>query len=147
MAPALASVQRMMAEGQSSTGGPPSTMATTLMLSKWACASLEDGHFKALIRLGDLERRRGNYRAAGDLYEAAKHLDDDSWPVQLGLGIVYRETDRPADAITALQRAVALNPKDGETHHHLGLARLLAGDTARAAEAIQQAVSLGFSTR
>jgi predicted Zn-dependent protease len=105
---------------------------------------LDAGNLGALIRLADLERQRGDFRSAEEHYRAAEKVDADSCSVHIGLGIVLRETGRPADAASELERAIALNPEHGEAYHHLGLACLLAGDSVRAAAAMEQAVCFGF---
>ena len=59
-----------------------------------------------------------------------------------GLGTSLVKVRRTAEAIAALQRAVALEPAMYEAHYMLGMAYQASGDTARAQEAFKKAEQL-----
>jgi predicted O-linked N-acetylglucosamine transferase (SPINDLY family) len=74
--------------------------------------------------------------------EAARVAHDEpsnarAWRV---LGELLATLGRQADAIAALERSVALDPRPAEVHHNLGLALDASGDRARAAQAMSAAL-------
>jgi tetratricopeptide (TPR) repeat protein len=57
-------------------------------------------------------------------------------------GLLYREQDRPEQAVAAFEKAVALSPDDAEAFLHLGLARRKLLDDKGAVAALREAVRL-----
>jgi tetratricopeptide (TPR) repeat protein len=60
----------------------------------------------------------------------------------VALGRVLLDYRRPAEAVSALQTAVRMNPSYSEAHHFLGQALLRQGQTASAVRSIETAVAL-----
>jgi tetratricopeptide (TPR) repeat protein len=61
------------------------------------------------------------------------------------LGWVYLKRVQSRDAITAFERAIEKMPRKALYQYHLGLALMQAGETAKATEALTQALTLGLS--
>src|SRR5579863_4548371 len=58
------------------------------------------------------------------------------------LGVCYLETQRPAEALEALSRAVAAAPNDADPHYLLGNACGSMGQLDRAAECYRRALAI-----
>jgi Tfp pilus assembly protein PilF len=58
------------------------------------------------------------------------------------LGVVYRTSGRPEDAIREYEAAIRLDPTDAVTYHNLGLAHRARGAWADAERAYQRALEL-----
>jgi tetratricopeptide (TPR) repeat protein len=97
------------------------------------------GHFGILTRLVRLYEQAGDGRRAGGLMiEIGDHEpDDDKRFVALmtAANILLREND-PAEAFTALEKAVQIKPKDREARRMLADASLAAGLYQEAAETL-----------
>jgi Tfp pilus assembly protein PilF len=78
-----------------------------------------------------------------DLARAATAATPDVPQVMDTLGWVYYKKRQPLLAIPLFQRSTQLDPANGWYHYHLGLAHDLAGDSARARSAFQQALKAG----
>ena len=74
-------------------------------------------------------------------YETALRLRP-SVEVYNDIGVVYLKTNRPADAVVALRKALALRADIAVVHENLGRALGLAGDRAGAAAAYETALRL-----
>jgi tetratricopeptide (TPR) repeat protein len=87
-------------------------------------------------RLGDREMEIEQFeRAAACGYD----IDDQ---LHFNLGMAYAEADRMTSAISALERAVTLNPQNAENHFGLGLTALSAGQPDLARRALTRAVEV-----
>ncbi len=104
----------------------------------------EDGGLTSLI---DLQTGRALYgqglygEAEPFLLEASRRLKADARPWR-ALALLYADTDRPLDAITALQRAVEIDPNHAATWNNLGYLLHTAQRDPSAVPALQKAVSL-----
>jgi tetratricopeptide (TPR) repeat protein len=78
-----------------------------------------------------------------DLAKAAVAAVPDKPEMMDTLGWVYYKKQQPLMAIPQFQRSSELNPTNGVYHYHLGLAHNMAGDSARARSAFQQALRAG----
>jgi tetratricopeptide (TPR) repeat protein len=85
---------------------------------------------------GDRERARGLLARADQALQRALELDREHAAAWRELGLLAYQDQRDADAVEALVRSRALQPRDRETHQYLALS-LLALD--RAAEALDSA--------
>src|SRR5580698_8387418 len=110
--------------------------AATLLDTDPAAAALEateilkehPGHFAALLLLGTAWRGTGNPKAAASFAElAAAH--PNSAPIHLELGRTLALQGRDADAITALKRAIELEPNLAEAWRELAALHAKHGDT------------------
>jgi hypothetical protein len=63
-----------------------------------------------LVQAAARELIQGHLSAAADLYAQATRLDPKSEPAYRGLGLTYERLGRKADAIRALNKALALSP-------------------------------------
>jgi tetratricopeptide (TPR) repeat protein len=75
------------------------------------------------------------------LRELARHHPKEPAVLQQ-LGEFLGRCQRHADAIATFQEALALDPESGLLHWHLALAHQGAGHKAKAADALQKAISL-----
>lgn len=71
----------------------------------------------------------------------AKYPESDAW-TQSMLGVEYLKTGQNASAVTALERALELLPRDAIDHANLGLALALMGQYDRAEPELRRAVAL-----
>ena len=78
-------------------------------------------------------------------FERSIFLDDHNWVAFFGLGTAHLMGGQAQDAIAALMRARALNPREPSIPYHLACAYSQLGDKRRALESLRQAVKLGFA--
>ena len=89
-------------------------------------------HEGAGLLLSAACRRLGNSANALDVIESLARAQPGSALIQLELGCTYAACSRTQDAITALERAVALNSGLAEAWRELSAQRLAIGETASA---------------
>ncbi len=92
----------------------------------------------ARLRLGDLLRERGRDAAATDHYRAALELAPDRADAYLGLARTLGRRGAFAEAAAQFEKVIELRPDDAEAHFARGLAWILAGDTRRARQALEE---------
>ncbi|MFQ5459866.1 MAG: tetratricopeptide repeat protein, partial [Anaerolineae bacterium] len=63
------------------------------------------------LALGELARQQDDNVAARGWYEQAAEASPNSWFVQYNLGLLYRDTQDPQLAVSALSRALSLAPE------------------------------------
>lgn len=76
-------------------------------------------------------------------FEIATRRDETSTAAWIGLGAALNKVGRSADALPALQRAIALEPGSGQAYYFLGLAYRALDDETRARAAFARAEALG----
>jgi tetratricopeptide (TPR) repeat protein len=81
--------------------------------------SIDAGNAQALAYLGDMEMKRNNPEAALSLLGKATKLKDDIRIAYLDMGTILAQQKRHDEAVTALQRAVALDPAQPDAHYRL----------------------------
>ena len=86
------------------------------------------GDFEALLALGDAHRLRAAVPEAEDAYRRAIAANGQSAEPHLGLGRLYAQAGRTADALSALRRAHELAPADPDVDYELG--RIQSGPAA-----------------
>lgn len=62
--------------------------------------------------------------------------------VHVNIGIIHLQNNKTTDAISALKRAVQMNPANPSAHHHLGIAFRQAGQFNAAKESYLQALKI-----
>ncbi|MGA7918768.1 MAG: tetratricopeptide repeat protein [Candidatus Acidiferrales bacterium] len=82
-----------------------------------------------------------DYATAAQDYQAYLAKKPDDAVVHYDLGYVYTAMQRPADAKTEYEKAIALDPKMASAYQNLGLT-LIASDPAAAVEPLQHAAEL-----
>lgn len=103
-----------------------------------------------LMRRAEEDRKKLDWNAAEVLYGRAARLDPGNWLTHLELGNLYRRRgfwsldqeyreQRLQQAITAFERALALNPQDMHAVYGLGKAYYQLGDEERSLELLRQA--------
>jgi spermidine synthase len=85
---------------------------------------------------------RGRLPAAIDLAKQVTASEPTRGDAQNLLGAIYASSGRPAEARTAFEAAVRLNPRDSSAYTNLGLLELSGGNRAGAAELFAEALSL-----
>jgi tetratricopeptide (TPR) repeat protein len=87
-------------------------------------------------RLGDRDKEIEQLERA-----AACGYDKDD-QLYFNLGMAYAEVDQKANAITAFERAITLNPQNADNHFGLGLTAFSAGHPDLARRALAKAVEV-----
>lgn len=87
----------------------------------------------ALMSLGILAIRQGNYEAAVDCLKRACTIQEDPGGFSL-LGVALRNTGALLDAEAAYRSAIRINPEYEEAYYNLGV--LLESDRASEAQAL-----------
>lgn len=100
------------------------------------------GRGQVLAAKGELGEAAKSFRkivgkAAGGEFAA---VDQELEAAHYGLGSIALRQDRAKDAVTALERAVRIEPTDADAWYLLGTATLKAGDAKRAVAALRRAV-------
>jgi tetratricopeptide (TPR) repeat protein/CHASE2 domain-containing sensor protein len=78
------------------------------------------GLARAAARQGDADLERRLYRQAEAAYGTALATDPRSAPALMGLGTVYQDTGRTAEAQDTYRRGVAARPRDASAQYQLG---------------------------
>lgn len=95
------------------------------------------GDARTLHRLGRAFYGRGLYREALPLYTRASEIAPDWGEAWFGLGACEWALKRPANAETALRRAVTLEPEDWQARQFLGCVLCDLGRKAEAREMLE----------
>jgi tetratricopeptide (TPR) repeat protein len=85
---------------------------------------------------------QADFPAAISLLEEVAAEDSDNADAWSQLGVCYLETQRPADAVEALSRAVQAAPADANAHYLLGNACGTVGQLDRAAACYRRALEI-----
>lgn len=96
------------------------------------------GHYM----LGLSAWKAGDHARAATAFEGALELDPNHVKSYVNLSRVLLETDRPEEALEAINRALDLDPVSGDGYRLLGRARHALGDPAGAIEAYRRAIVL-----
>jgi predicted CXXCH cytochrome family protein len=94
-----------------------------------------------LYKLGTALRRSGQYPEAADVLQQAA-ASTESPVTWHELGLTYRALGRNTDAVTALGKALALDPDMAEAHNNLGIIWFAEGNPARAEAAFREAIRI-----
>jgi choline-sulfatase len=90
------------------------------------------------VNLGNARRDLGDLDSAEQAYRRALEIDATYADAANGLGVVFVQRKRPADAIPLFQQAVRRDPRLYEAQLNLGIAYHESGDRAKAAEAYRR---------
>lgn len=99
-----------------------------LLAFLFTAVSLHASDRDAELRAAEKAYADGNYPAAAEQYEALIKHYGESAEVYYNLGNAYYKLERIAPAILNYERALAMNPSDGDTRFNLELARLRTED-------------------
>jgi len=98
--------------------------------------------FEASFLTGEALRALDRYREALVPLEAAAKLRPGDLSAAMALGWCYKRTQRLAQAIDALERAVPENLDEPLLHYNLACYWSLAGDSTKAVESLEEAFDL-----
>lgn len=98
--------------------------------------------FEASCLTGEALRALGRYREALTSLEVAASLRPGDLSVAIALGWCYKRTQRLAQAIDALERAVREHPGEALLHYNLACYWSLVGDPAQAVRSLAEAIDL-----
>jgi tetratricopeptide (TPR) repeat protein len=98
--------------------------------------------FEASLLTGEALRVVGRYRDALKPLEVAASLHPDDYVVAMALGWCYKRTQRLAQAIDALGRALRHNPDIALLHYNLSCYWSLAGNPAKSLAKLADALKL-----
>ncbi|OGQ92990.1 MAG: hypothetical protein A2284_02385 [Deltaproteobacteria bacterium RIFOXYA12_FULL_61_11] len=104
--------------------------------------AVRPGDPRVLTRMGWAHQSRNELGLAERCYREALAADRDDDSAWVGLGIVLFLLERSTEAISALERAAALNPKNPGAHNTLGRIFLERGELRRAGEALRRNLEL-----
>jgi tetratricopeptide (TPR) repeat protein len=104
--------------------------------------SLDPGHAQTLHLLGLIEHQRGRSDAAVEHIRMAIMRDGREPAFHHNLGNILRTLDRPGEAITCYERALALAPGSVDTLYNLGNTCQDLGQSERAAAHFERALRL-----
>ena len=130
------------AEGYLMLGMPQKALAILEARDDWATM-----RFEAAFLTGETLRILGRYREALKLLEMAAGLRPENVDVAVSLGWCYKRTQRLAQAIDALGRAVRHNRKVAILHYNLACYWALAGTPTKAIAALGLALELNANLR
>jgi tetratricopeptide (TPR) repeat protein len=103
--------------------------------------------FEASLLTGEALRALGRYREALRPLEVAAGLRPSDVSVAIALGWCYKRTHRLAQAIDALERAERHNPDEPLLRYNLACYWSLAGNAAKAIDALATALGLDPALR
>jgi tetratricopeptide (TPR) repeat protein len=96
----------------------------------------------ARVLLGDLYKKKDDYRHASDQYEAAVKLDPYSSKNYYDLAVVYQFLDRLQEAATAYLKSLTLSPRDLKSNVNLGVVYLAMGRNDDAVKQLEKATQI-----
>jgi tetratricopeptide (TPR) repeat protein len=97
---------------------------------------------QALAYLGDTEMKLGNNEKAGALLKQAIHLRGDLRFAYIDMGVLLTEQKDYAGAVTALRKAIALDPKEADAHYRLAHALQAMGQSREAEQEFKKVQEL-----
>ena len=130
------------AEGYLNLGMPARALAILEARADWATMP-----FEAAFLTGEALRTSGRYRDALKPLEMAAALRPDDVGTAVALAWCYKRTQRLAQAIDALGRAVRHQPREPLLHYNMACYWSLAGDPSKAATCLTNALGLDPSLR
>ena len=125
------------AEGYLMLGMPQKALAILEARDDWATMQ-----FEAALLTGEALRTTGRHREALKPLEVAASLRPGDVGVAIALGWCYKRTQRLAQAIDALSRAVRHKPNEPLLHFNLACYWSLASNPAKAVQALAVALQL-----
>ena len=103
--------------------------------------------FEASFLKGEALRTLKHYREALRPLEVAAGLRPSDTRVALALGWCYKRTNRLAQAIDSLERALREHPDNALLHYNLACYWSLAGNSTKALDALSSALSIDANLR
>lgn len=113
---------------------PIKQITLTLLAFLFAAVSLHAADRNAELRSAEKAYADGNYPAAAEQYEALIKNYGDAAEVYYNLGNAYYKLGRIAPAILNYERALVMNPGDGDTRFNLEMARQRTADRIEPAD-------------
>jgi Tfp pilus assembly protein PilF len=94
------------------------------------------------LNLGWVRAARGDLEGAEQAYRKALRVDPEFVPAMVNLSDLYRQMEREAEGQRLLERAVGLQPDNGDVRHALGLLLARRGQLGQAIEELRRAAEL-----
>lgn len=98
--------------------------------------------FRAQMRLGQIDSIEGRFEAALGRFQEVQGLAPDAAPVHHAVGLAHWRLNHNEDALTALRRSVAIEPKNPGFRLDLGQFLVETGRAQEGLEELRQAQSL-----
>ena len=130
------------AEGYLMLGMPHKALAILEARDDWATM-----RFEAAFLTGEALRTTGRYRESLKQLELAASLRPEDVGVAVALGWCYKRTQRLAQAIDALSRAVRHKPREAILHYNLACYWSLANNPTKATQSLAFALALNPDLR
>jgi tetratricopeptide (TPR) repeat protein len=101
------------------------------------------GRAAAYLGLGRLDEAAADYQAVVDIAKGGEmaNVDPTLQAAYYNLGSIAMRQGRPADAVTFLQKALAIDRSDADALYLIGTAYVATGDTEKAETVLRLAVS------
>jgi len=128
-------------EAHQRRGDTPEMLGAALRDLRTA-AELDPGATRTQEKLGDVNFQLRRFANAAENYEAYLRLDDHAPDIYYKLALASRGDGRITRAVSALQRAVTLNPSFHQAHYVLGLCLKDREQLAEARVAFDRAITI-----
>jgi tetratricopeptide (TPR) repeat protein len=86
--------------------------------------------------------RHGQLSEAERYYRVVLKADDRHFPSVHGLGLIWLQQGRHADAVSIFRRAIRINGNSAEAHHHLAVALVGLGRPQEAVKGFERALAI-----
>ncbi|MFI5143417.1 MAG: tetratricopeptide repeat protein [Thermoanaerobaculales bacterium] len=107
----------------------------------------DPNNYDHLVQAGNVQYDMNDYIKAIDYYERARKIRDDSADVMTDLGVCYKETHKPQQALELFDRAADLNKTHWQSRYNAAVVRLFdLNDAAGARHELEQLRALKIAT-
>lgn len=100
--------------------------------------------YQALVGMGIVSRKHGDYDAAENYYRQAETIAPNYAELHASLGALYIFRDEPHKALDSLRRAVDLDESVAVSHANMALALAMVGDFDEADAALRRSIVRGY---
>lgn len=123
--------------GQPPAGGRTAATANPQLMEQQrqleTLLAKDPNNYDHLLQMGNTLYDMNNFARAAEFYEKARLIKDTSSDVLTDLGVCYRETGKPAEALKLFDRAADLSSKHWQSRYNAAVVRLFDLNDARGA--------------
>jgi hypothetical protein len=122
-APALTGQPPMPPEGGRTAGtGNPHLLEQARELE--TLLAKDPNNYEHLVQMANTQYDLNNFVKAADYYEKARAIKDDSPDVLTDLGVCYKESGKPQEALELFDRAAEMRPDHWQSRYNAAVVRL-----------------------